>query len=429
MPVLGIQPRVEAPGPGVVPPIPPPPSQSHLPAPAAPDSTVARAAFELHPSLTFSEGYSDNFEISPTNKIQNARSTLSPGFLLGINGPSTRGTVSVHLPVVQDSVNNLGDFSFFPSVSVAVKQTVNPRLSLSLVDTFTRNDSPALANQFGLQQKRQTFASNTLGLSADWLMDRLATQGYYQLSTFSGSTDTLSQIVGADVGIPLGSLMAARTGYEFSHARTSSANGIESTGHLIWASVARQIGPVKSVGISTSYSFQSLDSTGIGNISAFTAYELPGRLSLSASLGYGVLSSDAGGNFSLISMDASASYRFAKSVFSVAILRDVNQTFLQGQDFGIVLTQSYTGSFSYALTPFLGTTLRASYSENEFTGVGNSQSVSATKTFSAQASLAWQLQRWLTMGLDYNYTRYNSGATSGGAATVNQVTITLTASF
>ena len=45
---------------------------------------VARAAggsalFDLHPTLAFSEKYSDNFQLTPTNKIDNFRSTISPG--------------------------------------------------------------------------------------------------------------------------------------------------------------------------------------------------------------------------------------------------------------------------------------------------------------------------------------------------------------
>jgi len=426
-PVLGVQPSVQAPGPGVAPPVPPPPSQSHLPAPSQVAGLTAATPFELHPSLTFSEEYSDNFLISSTNKVDNFRSIISPGLLVGINGPKTRGTLSTSLGVAQDS--SVGGFSFFPTLSAAVKHAFDPRLSLSLADTFTRSDEPALANQFGLQQQRQAFTSNTLSLSADWLLDLLTTQGYYQLSTFSSSTNTVSQILGADAGIPLGPLMAAKAGYEFFHSSISGASSNDSTGHLIWASVARQIGPLRSVGVSTSYSFQSLDSTSIWNVSLFNAYELPGRLSLSGSLGYSVLSSDSGGNFSAISSNTSASYRLARAVISVALLRDFNQTFLQGQNFGVVLTRSYTGSFAYALTPFIDTTLRASYSENEFTGVGNSQSSPDTKTFSAQASLAWRLQRWLTMGLDYTYTRYNSVATVGGAAIENRVALRLTASF
>ena len=90
---------------------------------------------------------------------------------------------------------------------------------------------------------------------------------------------------------------------------------------MIWAAFARKLSLLTTVGISGTYSLQSLDSTGIGNVSLFTTYELPGRLSLSASLGYSVLNSDVG-DFSTISTNTNASYRFAKAVISVGIFQD-----------------------------------------------------------------------------------------------------------
>lgn len=435
-PLLGVQPRLPAPGAEATSPVqPPPPSQSHLPALLlAPAVTAATAALDLHPSVTFSETYTDNFGISATDKVDNFRSTISPGLLVRINEPRTQGSVSASLGIAQDSVRSAGDVDFFPSLLAAVKYTFDPRLSVSFADTFTRSDEPSLGNQFGLQQQRRVFTSNTLGLSADWLLDLLATKGYYQLSTFFGATDTISHILGADVSIPLGRILGARAGYELSISRTSGttenqSTENQSTGHLIWASLARQVSRLSSVGISTSYSFQSADNARIGNVSLFTTYELPGRLSLSGSLGYSFITSDSGEDLSTITTNTSASYRFAKAVISVAIFQDLNQTALQGQNFGIVRTRSYTGTFGYALTPFIETSLRASYSENQSTGVGNSAGSPDTTALSAMASLGWRIRQWLSMGLDYTYTRYTSGTSSGGAATENRVDIRLTASF
>ena len=95
----------------------------------------------------------------------------------------------------------------------------------------------------------------------------------------------------------------------------------------------------------------------------------------------------------------------------------------------MTLTRSYTGTVGYALTPFIDTSLRASYSDNQFTGVGNSTGSPNSNTFTAGANLAWRIRQWLTMGLDYTYTRYDSGAASGGAATENRASIRLNASF
>ena len=60
----------------------------------SPSLAAPRLAVDLHPSVAFSEEYSDNFQISSTNKIDNFRTIISPGLLVGINGPRTLGTVS-----------------------------------------------------------------------------------------------------------------------------------------------------------------------------------------------------------------------------------------------------------------------------------------------------------------------------------------------
>jgi hypothetical protein len=184
--------------------------------------------------------------------------------------------------------------------------------------------------------------------------------------------------------------------------------------------------------VSASYSLQSLDNTRIGNVSVFATYVLPERLSVSASLGGSVLRSDSG-NDALLTSDISASYHLGRAVLSLAIFQDVNQTFLQGENFGVVLTRSYTGTFGYAVTPFVDAALRASYSQNQFTGVGNATSNPDTTAVSATASLVWRVRRWLSVGLDYTYTRYNSagvsaGASSGGA-NENRVTVSLAGSL
>jgi hypothetical protein len=420
-PPLGVQPRLPLPGPVVTPVSPPPPSQTHLPAPLpAPAPTGSPLALDVHPSIGLSGQYNDNFFNTSTSKVDNFRSALSPGLLVGISGPRTLGTVSTVLGIAQDSIDSFGDVHFFPSASVALKHVFDPRFSVSLVDTFSRDDEPSRANQFGLERRRQTFTSNALTLSADWLLDVVATQAYYHLWTFFGPTDTVTNIAGVDAAVPLGAVTTVKAGYEFSFTDTSSPSSSDSTGHLVWASIARRIGPLASVGLSTSHVWQTIESTRISNVSLFAVYELAGRWLFSGSLGYGLLTSDSGGSFPTVTTNTSASYRLGRAVISVAILQDFNQTGLQGEDFGVTLTRSYTGSFGYALTPTIAANLRASYSENEFTGVGNSAGSPNSDALTAGASLVWQVARWLNVGLDYTYTRYNSTPGSTGAIAVNQ---------
>ena len=327
--------------------------------------------------------------------------------------------------VAQDTVDTLGELHYFPSAAATFKYVLHPRLSLSLAEAFTRSDEPALANQFGLKTQRSTFDSNQLGVSADWLIDVFATQVYYQSSVFSGQSNTASQIAGADVGFPLGKVMALRGGYEFLYSTTtgsttSDGGSLQTTGHLGWGSIARQISPLRTVGVQGSYSIQLLNNTRIWNASVFSALELPGRLSMSGSVGYGVLTADSG-EFSTMTSHTSVSYQLAPAVISLAADSDFSQTFLQGENFGITLTRSYTAAIDYALTPTLHARARGSYSENEFTGVGNTTSRPDQRTITGSAVLGWQLRPWLKMAIDYTYTRYYTGpGFLGGTGTITE---------
>jgi hypothetical protein len=428
--LLGIQPRLPPPGRETPFPLPPPPSQSHLPPQLpSPSRTATGPLFDIHPFVGVSEEYSDNFRISATDPVDNFRTMISPGVTIGVNGPRTRGTVSTSLSFTQDTVNNFGDLGFFPAAYAAVKHAFSPRFSLSLVDAFARSDEPALASQFGLEQQRQVFTSNSLSLSADWLVDIFATQGYYQLLTFSGTNDTVSHILGTNVGAPIGALTAVKAGYELSESTTTGPNPTSATGGLVWGSIARQIASFTALGVSTSYAWQNLESTRIWNVSLLMAHQLPGRISLSGSVGYSSLASDSG-DFSTISTNSSISYRFGRAIAAIAVFQDFIQTSLQaGENFGITLTRSYTGTLGYALTPLVDLSLRASYNDNDFTGVGNQTSASDSSAIVAGAGVVWRIRQWLTMAIDYAHTRYESAPSTNGVAVENSATIRFLATF
>ena len=363
---------------------------------------------------------------------------VSPGLTLSINGPRTEGLISGGLDLVQDSTSSFGDLSFFSQLLVSVKHTITPRLTLYLVDTFVRNDEPSLADQFGLRQQRQTFTRNTLGLSADWYLDLVALQAYYQLATFSSqSSDTVSNVVGVNAGVPLGVLMAVKAGYEFSYSQISGSQSSgdptagdvsgQSTGNLMWASFARRIGPAATVGLSSAYALQTLDNARIWNVSLFNTYELPSKFSLSGSVGFSMLTSDAASDTSTVTTDTTASYRLGNAVLTVGLLQDFLPTFTQGENFGVTLTRSYTGGVGYAVTPLVNATVRATYSENQLTGVGDIPG--SRNAFTAEASVAWQVRRWLTATLGYNYTQYEGGTVDGGTVSANRVVLKLSGSF
>jgi hypothetical protein len=457
------------------PPTPPAPSQTNVPAPfpypgGAPGApgvvgipnlvipgafggrvtTVRGATLEFHPTARVSEEYSDNFFLTTSHTQENFRSIFGPGFVLLLNGARTFGTFATTIDLVHDTAPNSGDeVKVFPSLHAAIRYALTPRLGLTLSDTFIRNDQPQIADQFGIRRGRQTFDTNTLGLSVDWLLDRVATQAYYRNVLFFNENEgqnnltstnqgnSVTHILGVNASTRIATDYAIRGGYEFSRTDATGGGsvGTDNTSHTVFAAVSRQFGLYTTGGLQSSFSFQTEDSTKIWNASIFGAYGLPTGPSISASVGYSLLNSDTQDNEGTVSANVTASYRFARAVVSVGVFQDFRQTAQQGQNFGTVETRSYFGSFLYQITPFINTTLHVTYSENSPTGTGNNQNAGTQKQLNYGAGLNWLLLRWLTASLQYNYTKQTGNTFSqpnvfgSGDFAENRATLSLFATF
>lgn len=441
------------------PPVPPAPSQTNVPSPfpfgtagapggaaaggfaGVPGLTIPGAfaptvlslrggTLEIHPTLRVAEEYSDNFFQTSSHAEENFRSTLGPGFTMLMRGARTFGTFSAVVDLVHDTAKNSGDdVKVFPSFSGAIRYALTPRLSLTLTDTFVRSDTANSLDASGIRRGRQTSDTNSAGVIADWLADQVALQAYYRNVLFfnegnantangtaagtTGTTqnDSITHILGVNGTTRIATDYLLRAGYEFSRTDVtgggSDTNGTttgDNTSHTAFASASRIFGLYASGGLTGSVQYQTLNNTKIYNGSLFGAYGLPTGLSLSAAVGYSILDSDTQNSEGTVSANINASYRFARAVVSVGVFQDFAQTGQQGQNFGTVVTRSYFGSFLYQLTPFINTTLNATYSENSPTGTGNVQGAGTQTTLTYGAAANWQMLRWLVARLQYTYT-------------------------
>jgi hypothetical protein len=274
-----------------------------------------------------------------------------------------------------------------------------------------------VADSSGLRQERQTFISNTFGASVDWLIDLLQTQYYYRNSYFSTSdTSSTSQTFGLGASTRVGPLNTVGVGYEFS--LSEPREDVTSYGHLFTASVSHQLGTYASAGVQGSYSTQTLDDVKIWNGSVFGTYGLPTGFSFSGSLGYTLVNSEVASNQGGVSGNINASYAHARGVISLGIFRDYRTTFQggrfgqsgvdeSGQDFGVVQTLGVTGNFTYQLTPLVGSFVQAAYTQNENTGIGNTDSNTSQDFFTASAGVNWSVLHWLNLSLRYTRNEYN----------------------
>jgi hypothetical protein len=435
------------------PPVAPAPSQTNVPAPfpfAAPGAapvpgvpgfpgyapaatslfaptvtTVRGALLEFHPTARAALEYSDNFFQTTNNSEDNFRSIFGPGFTLLLNGARTFGFMSTTLDLVHDTAPNTGnEVKFFPSFNGVIRYSLTPRLSVSLADTFTRNDEPSDVDQFGIRRGRQTYINNVATLAADWLLDRVALQAYYRNVLFlneaqeennpvtaTDQDDTITNIVGVNASTRIGIDYIVRAGYEFSYEidkGTGGGNGVNNENNIsntVFASAARQFGLYASGGLMGSAQFQTEDNTRTYNASVFGTYGLPTGLSLSARLGYSVITNDTDDTDGGFAGDITASYRFARAVISAGYAQDFYQTSQTGQDFGTVKARRVFGRFLYQFTPFINAVADVTYSQNRPTGTGNIDTGETEKTLTYGASLNWQILRWLSTSLRYTYTK------------------------
>lgn len=467
------------------PPVPPPPSQTNVPSPfpfATPGlpggppgaiggipnltvpgafaptvTTIRGATLEFHPTARAALEYTDNFFQTTSRTEDNFRSTLGPGFNLFLNGARTFGTLAATVDLVHDTASDSGDeIKVFPSLNATIRYALTPRLALTASDTYVRSDSAATGDQFGIRRGRQTFDTNTLSLTADWLLDQIATQAYYRNVLFfnespsgnpstgqpgqtddSDQQDSITNIVGVNAATRFLTDYIGRLGYEFSATNNISGGGSgdNGTSHTVFGSVARQFGLYTTGGISTSVQYQTNDSTKVYNAQVFGAYGLPTGFSASAAVGYSILDSDSEDSDGIVSANANLGYRFARAAIAVGAFQDFRQTSQTGQNFGTVQTTSFFGSFLYQLTPFINTVLSASYSQNTPTGTGNTDNNQTQKSLTYGASVNWQILRWLSAAVQYTYTKqtgndaFNQTFFGNGDFAENRAILSLFATF
>ena len=380
--------------------------------------------FQLNETLSLTEEYTDNFLRTSRDKQSNFRHGIAPGISLKINAPKTKGEVVSSFNFSRDSVDD--ENNLFYSGSASLTWAPNPRLTLSLVDFLSRTDAPSVARSttpeapedLRIRQNRATFLSNSGTARADYLIGNVQTSATYRNVIFNdsapGGEDTLTQTWGANAGTSLFQNTPVSLGYSYSISDFSRST--DTTTHTFSASISRILGPFTTAGLSGSYALIN----GIGrdsdvnvfDVGVTAAHTLP-ELSVSGRVGYS--RSDAKGSRSdedSVVFGVTLSRTFAKAQANVSYDQGLVQSFLQGQNFGIVKSRRVNASLSYPWTPGITTTLNGFYSHNDFTGqvttTGTASAGTTTENVGTNLDLSIQLLRWLQMVLGYSWDHSNS---------------------
>jgi uncharacterized protein (PEP-CTERM system associated) len=105
-----------------------------------------------------------------------------------------------------------------------------------------------------------------------------------------------------------------------------------------------------------------------------------------------------------------------------------SETFQTGQNFGVVETRGVHGSLSYPLTPFVLGTVSGFYRENRFPAGASSGPPRTEDTWGGEASVSVALREWLTLVLQYGYTKATSSLPDQDY-TENRASVAPTATF
>lgn len=431
--------------------VPPPPTISSALVRLLPTLTTvgaSRPVFMLQPSLSLSEEYSDNFDLTKTDRHSNFRTAIAPTLLFSLDSAFTKGIIAYTFTANHDSFQN--DMVYFHSVLGQVSWDATPRLRFTIADAFTHNDEPTQADSLNLRRQRATFTSNAFSLTSDYLIDRVATREYYRWNTFSDTEgdDTTTQAVGITASLPLYTENTLTLGYEYltsrttfgdqtSQGNTQTFQGTQDvTAHQLTGSLGRKLNALLTAGISGNYAFYHLSGAGTTNSDNFqlwtaTLFATYGTAPFTVTGNVGVtgLTSDSGGSRGPeLALSATASYAFARAVASLTLEHGFSTTFATGENFGVVETTGASGSLSYSFTTRTSGTVSAYYRKTQTTGVGGGQTLGGSPNISggsndvdegvgATAALTVGLLRWLKLGFTYTYTQRFDSGTSGTTTT------------
>jgi len=390
------------------------------------DTTRPVKIFDIRPTLSLVEDYTDNFNQTTKDKVSNYRSGISPGLLILLQHPFLTGQLSYTPLAYYDSSSK--DAAVNHALAAQAIWEITPRLKLTGTEAFTQSDQPAAADRLNLRQGREQFTSNTASITGDYLFEPFAAQAYYRLSHFSSDSDTTTtHTPGGSLTMTVAQINAFTLGYEYLDTKTtvddtsgrSSTNFFgptqdsKTTGHQVTGTYTREVSKDVTAGLTAVYATR--DETTMGDrmnftrksVSLFSNYVVPEKLIILSNIGVAQLDSDRSSGSPLVTSNSDITYFSGPLTLGLRVERGFSETFGTGQNFGVVETASVSGSVGYKFTPYLSAFISGAYRENKFRGDGgggNTQSGQDDKIVSATANITYQILRWLTATVDYTYT-------------------------
>jgi hypothetical protein len=411
----------------------------------APGAARPTKTFDLKPTIGIFEDYSDNFNRSNENAVQNFRSGITPGMQVLLDRGNVTGQAFYRLLAFYDS--STGEPGTHHQLSGQLSWQASARLKFTLTEAFAQSDEPDQSDRLNLNAgRRREFSRNLLSLTSDYSIGIIETRAYYRLSNFDADDQTTrTHAIGGTATIPIGRIHVLTLGYEYLDTKTtegrdgSSSTGFvqgdtATTGSEITGSFSRDINPRVTAGISAAFADRDqTSSTGTEsfrrwNAAIFNTYVIPEKIVMRGSIGLAQILSRNSSDTPLFTSNTDITYWFGPAIFNLVLERGFSETFAQGENFGVVETSGISGSVTYRFSPLLTGFVRASYRENDFTGQGGGQAGRKEEIATGAIGVTYHFLRWLNATFDYIHTKSTSNQ-ADGTFSENRVRAALNASF
>jgi putative beta-barrel porin BBP2 len=413
-----------------------------------PEAGRPTQTFEFHPLLGFSEEYSDNFNRSVSNHRDNFRTMVSPGMNVLLDSAFLSGSATYTISGFYDSF--VDDFGYFNTFSGQLSWQAARYLKLLAAAGLNQSDQPEQADSLGLQVNRRRFTTANALVGAEWNIDPVTLKPYYRVSFFNQEEgpETLTNQLGGIGSLSIAQIHTLTLGYEYVVSDTSAVSGPKTQSHIVGnqftGSFSRDLSIRTTAGISGSYAFRTQDlrlpdadtDFTLWSGSVFVNYAVTNTVLLRANVGVSQLSNERTDRDPIVTTNSSLSYWFGHAVATIGVDRGYAETFLGGENQGVVLTTGGRASLTYYFSPLLNLTGNVGYRENEFTGIGgiatpvagNRSPTRTDKVLNGGLRLSYQIVRWLGAGLEYYYSRTDSSDVRGDVVE-NRVKLSLNGTF
>jgi len=397
--------------------------------------------FEITPSISVSETYDDNINLTKNNKIDDFITVVSPGIALALVREHTNLQLGYTLGIVRYA-DQTEDDTTRHSANLSFGQDLAERLRFNLTDTYLQSEDPLEdpQNVQGLRQTRNEYWSNTAEASVNYIFgaENQANVGY-SYNYLKNDEATLDDSKVQNPYISLTYWFDMKNGTELRYGYTDAQfsrddnllSAADYEAHAPGIRYIRRFSPKSRAYVGYNYSAYDYDDARlipqdfvVHDGAVGLEHSFSPEYTVAASAGYFIRVNDITDNQDGPTFTASLTRRFARGSITAGgnggwgyedLQRGVGLTSGFSQYYGAYLNGTYQ-----VLEP-VNVYAGASYRHDKYT-------LDKSDFFTGNAGLRWTFLRWFSLSLDYRYAQRDSDISVGEDYKSNRVALILSAS-